>query len=108
MKLFKWEKNKPDIRICGAFNGCPLQIARACIKDVWKDEALHVHPKGHEFYVFVKGRAEIMANEKTIKAEAGDIVMIEPGEKHKIIKILEETDYIVVKNNPDPSDKQLV
>ena len=28
--------------------------------------------------------------------------------KHKIIKILEETDYIVVKNNPDPSDKQLV
>jgi mannose-6-phosphate isomerase-like protein (cupin superfamily) len=108
MKLFKWDRKNPDIRLCGAFNGCPLQIARLCIKDVYKNEVLHMHPKGHEFYLFIKGKAEMVVGGKTLAAGPGDVVVVEPGEVHRVTKILAETDYIVIKNNTDPADKKVI
>ena len=47
----------------------------------------------------------IEINDQKIKVKKDDIIMIDPGEVHKIVKIEEKLDYIVIKTNPDLFDK---
>lgn len=97
MKRYKSQENEKDCRICGDFNGAPLNIAKAVTDSVLEKETLHAHD-GYEFYIFLKGKAEIEVNDKIIQVEKGDVILVEPGEKHRVLNILEEIDYISIKN----------
>lgn len=104
MKAFKSRPLDSDCRICGSFNSSPLGIARAITKDVLESEALHSH-QGYEYYFFIKGKAELLINNKVLIVKAGDVILVEPGEKHRVKKVIEEIDYMTIKTNSDPSDK---
>lgn len=96
MKIYKSKEYDKDCRICGDFNSAPLKIARAITKKVLEKEVIHSH-NSFEFYIFLKGNAEIEVEGKNIPVKGGDVILIEPGENHKISRIIEETDYITIK-----------
>jgi len=96
MKRYKSKEYEKDCRICGDFNNAPLKIARAVTSSVLEKEVVHSH-KGYEFYLFLKGRAELEVEGEVISVKKGDIILVESGENHRMVNILEETDYITIK-----------
>lgn len=97
MKRFKSRKYEKDCRICKS----PLAIARAVTKDVLESEKLHSHEKACEYYIFLKGKAKLEVEGKIVTAVADDVILIEPGEKHKIKKVAKEIDYITIRTSPE-------
>lgn len=98
MKRYKSKEYKKDCRICGDFNDAPLKIARAITGNVLERETTHSH-HGFEFYMFLKGKAELEVEDKVIVVEKGDVILIESGENHRILNVLEEIDYITIKDS---------
>lgn len=106
MKKFKTRQHAKDIKVCGAEHGSPLIVMRTKRKDLLKGEVYHSHEKGYEYYLILAGRAIMKINGEQVPVRKDDVVMVHPGEKHQIEKILEELDYIVIKTNTDPKDKK--
>ncbi|GEM_PF-1865313 len=98
MRKLKTREYEKDSRIAGKFNGLPLAIARPVTKEVHPKESVHYHQKATEFYIFLRGKAEMQVNNELVQVSAGDVLVIEPGEKHKISKIIEEVDYITIRD----------
>jgi mannose-6-phosphate isomerase-like protein (cupin superfamily) len=96
MKRYKSKETEKDCRICGPFNGSPWSVARARTKKVLFSEKLHLHDSC-ELYFFLKGKAKIQIDSETINVKKGDVVLVEPGEKHMVKQIIEEVDYITIK-----------
>jgi len=97
MKKFKSKEIEQDIRICGDFNDAPLSIARARTKDVRADEKMHAHSNSFEYYMIISGTGEMIIDGNTISIGAGDVILVEPGEFHKITAVHQELDYIVIR-----------
>jgi len=98
MKQYKSKEHEKDCRICGDFNNAPLKIARAVTNNVLQREIIHKH-KGFEFYIFLKGKAEMEIEGNLISVKKGDVILVESGENHRVINILEEIDYITIKDS---------
>ena len=48
------------------------------------DSEQHVHPDAEEMYITMGGRAIATVNDERIPLESGHILIVQPGEKHKI------------------------
>ncbi len=105
MKKFSSKYFDEDCRICGINQESPLAINRAIITQVLKNEKLHYHKESFEYYIFLRGRAKMIIEDEVIEVSSGEIIMVEPYEKHKIEQIIEEIDYIIIKTNNNPEDK---
>ena len=70
------------------------------------NELLHEHPVSTEvFYHITPGKVEV--NGKVYDLEPGDIIILEPGDKHK--QIAEDNDIeLVILRIPLSDDKQIV
>jgi len=101
MKKMKTREYEKDCRIVGKFNNSTLAIARAVTKEILSGESMHVHSRITEYYIFIRGRAEMMINNDTIVVFGGDVLVVEPGEKHKITKVIEEIDYITIRDSAE-------
>jgi mannose-6-phosphate isomerase-like protein (cupin superfamily) len=101
MKRFTYDP--PNVGICGLWNSSPYRIARACILEVLPSEQLHHHSKVPEYYIFLRGEAEMEINGEITVVKSGDVLMIEPGETHRLVRIIEELDYMTIKE--DAGDK---
>ncbi|MFA6466480.1 MAG: cupin domain-containing protein [Patescibacteria group bacterium] len=99
MKKFRTKEYEEDCRITGEFNNCTLAIARAVTKELLPQEKMHSHLNTTEYYIFLRGKAEMLVNNDIIKVAQGDVLMIEPGEMHKVNKIIEEIDYIAIRDS---------
>ena len=99
MKRLKTKEYEKDCRIAGKFNNSTLAIARAVTKEVLPNENIHSHLKATEYYIFLKGRAEMQVNGNSFEVSGGDVIVIEPGENHKVGRIIEEVDYITIRDS---------
>lgn len=99
MKKFSTKEYEKDCRITGEFNGCTLAIARAITKEVLPQEKMHTHLNATEYYIFLRGKAEMLVNNNVVEVAQGDVLVIEPGEIHKVSKIIEEIDYIAIRDS---------
>lgn len=97
MKKFTSGLTEENYKICGKDKGSPLAISRVITDKVFANEELHTHDT-YEFYMFVKGKAEMEINGKIIQVAAGDVILVEEGEKHRVTKVIEEIDYICIKD----------
>ncbi len=74
-----------------------------------QSEAYHYH-EFHEYYVVLRGRATLCVEGSDVPLEAGMVVMMQPGEKHRLIWV--DPDYgvqwIVVKERSAPDGKIVV
>jgi mannose-6-phosphate isomerase-like protein (cupin superfamily) len=72
-------------------------------------EANHYHDF-HEYYVVLHGRATLRVEGKDVPLEAGIVVMVQPGERHRVIWIDPDVGarWIVIKERSTPDGKIVV
>jgi mannose-6-phosphate isomerase-like protein (cupin superfamily) len=96
---------------CGHWNGSPIEIGltKGTITHIRADEVYHYHDF-HEYYVVLHGRATLYVEGKDVPLEAGCVVMVQPGERHRVIWIDPDTgaQWIVIKERSVPDGKIVV
>jgi mannose-6-phosphate isomerase-like protein (cupin superfamily) len=95
---------------CGHWNGSPLEIGDSTLlREVPSSEARHFHDF-FEYYVVLEGEAELEVEGEAVRLEAGSVVMVHPGERHRIARVHPERGarWIVVKQESHPRGKQVV
>ena len=95
---------------CGHWNGSPLEILISPVtKHIPQSEAYHYHDY-HEYYVVLHGQARLLVEGAEVSVGAGDIVMITPGERHRVSWVDPDTGvrWIVIKEHSSPDSKTIV
>lgn len=96
---------------CGHWNGSPLEIGflPEPLTKVPSSEALHYHDY-HEYYVVLEGRAELEVEGQTVPLRGNTVVMVEPGEKHRIVFVDPEVGarWVIIKERSEPDSKHVV
>ena len=91
--------------ICGHWNGSPLAIGTGLRLEVGADEVMHCHPY-REYFVVLEGEAELRVEGENVPIQAGMVVMIEPGERHRVTSIGPAgARWIVIKERSEPGTK---
>ncbi len=91
---------------CGHWNGSPIEIL--VMPDIMTrippGEAYHYHPF-HEYYIVLQGRATLFVEETSVPLEAGMIVMVQPGERHRVTWVDPQIGvrWVLVKERGDPN-----
>lgn len=105
MKKYIFPRTEDGVRVCDPASGADVVINHASRTKVRDNEKMHCHRKGKEYYIVTRGCAEIEVNEKPVLVKSGEVLMVEADEWHKISRIIGETDYILIKTEPDLKDK---
>jgi mannose-6-phosphate isomerase-like protein (cupin superfamily) len=93
--------------VCGHWNGSPLQIGLGLRLEVGAGEVRHHHPY-REYYVVLEGEAELEVEERPVPLRAGMVVMVEPGERHRVATVGELGAYwVIIKERSEPDTKYL-
>jgi mannose-6-phosphate isomerase-like protein (cupin superfamily) len=56
----------------------------------------HVHERITEIYLVARGTAEMRVEQETVRLEAGDAIIVEPGEAHTFLSSSPEYAHFVV------------
>lgn len=77
---------------CGHWNGSPVEVGFLPhpLTEVPSSEVLHHHDY-YEYYVVLEGHAELEVEGRTVPLRADTVVMVEPGERHRIRSVDPET-----------------
>lgn len=93
--------------VCGHWNGSPLEIGLADLIRELPEEAVHHHPYC-EYYVGLEGSAELEVDGLGVTLEAGSVVMVEPGERHRVVAVGPDGGrWIVIKERSVPGSKEV-
>lgn len=65
----------------------------------------HLHEQMYEVYLVAWGWSTAVVNQQTIRLEAGDMLIIEPGEVHTFIESSAEYLHFVIHTPFVPGDK---
>ena len=106
MKIYK---RKDSHLYCGHWNGSPLEIGiTENLAEIPDGEAYHYH-EFHEFYLFLDGRGQMEVHGEIIPIEKGSLLMVEPGEMHRIAAIDPEVglQWVIIKEQSIPRGKHL-
>lgn len=96
---------------CGHWNGSPVEIGFLPTR-LWQvpaSEVLHYHDY-HEYYVMLEGSAELEVEGEVVALRADSIVMVEPGERHRIRAVDPEQGarWVIIKQRSEPDSKHIV
>ncbi len=93
--------------VCGHWNGSPLAIGMGLRSEVGSGEVRHHHPY-REYYVVLEGVAELDVEGTQVPLRAGIVVMVEPGERHRVVCVGEAgARWVVIKERSEPDTKYL-
>lgn len=107
MRAYRREQQKPWV--CGYWNGSPLDIGLSgTLYAPPHGEVTHFHPY-HEYYIGLEGRARVRIEGQDVTLEANTVVMVAPGERHRIVWVDPEIGarWIIVKERSEPDSKIL-
>lgn len=91
--------------ICGHWNGSPLAIGTGLRCEVGSNEIRHYHPY-REYYVVLEGTAELEVEGVVLALCAGMVVMVEPGERHMVVRVGEMgARWVVIQERSEPDTK---
>ena len=72
---------------CDERHGSPLKIiVPPHLRAVPPGEVLHSHPY-HEYYIVLEGRGMLEVEGRTVPLEADTVVMVQPGERHRVVAV---------------------
>jgi mannose-6-phosphate isomerase-like protein (cupin superfamily) len=94
---------------CGHWNDSPLEIGLTpLLKETPETEVYHYHDY-HEYYVVLEGRAGLVVEGETVPMTAGTVVMIHPGEKHRVSSVDPDVGarWVIIKQRSEPYSKHL-
>lgn len=90
----------------GYTKGCSIMIVHAK-PTITPKEKLHYHTKDSEYFYVLQGELKVNVGGKRTSIKKGECLEAQPGEKHKIISLKKDTEYIVVRTNLLPGEKVL-
>jgi mannose-6-phosphate isomerase-like protein (cupin superfamily) len=96
--------------LCGYWNGSPVEIGvTPVLKQIPPGNAYHYHPY-HEYYVVLEGRAELLVEGERVPLDADTVVMVEPGERHRLTWVDPEEGvrWVIIKEHSMPGTKYCV
>lgn len=104
MKKYNYNE---DGWFCGYWNQSPLQIKYSQGRPL-KVENLHSHDFA-EYYLVLEGKLTVNVNNEVVEVDQLELIMIEPGEKHKIIKkVPSECFYLIIKEKSYKQNKNFL
>lgn len=109
MKIYQKSKESGDgpAWICGHWNGSPLAIGTGFRSEVGSGEVRHYHPY-REYYVVLEGAAELEVEGVVVDMRAGMIIMVEPGERHRVMSVGETgSRWVVIQERSEPGTKYI-
>jgi quercetin dioxygenase-like cupin family protein len=68
----------------------------------------HFHSQMYEVYLVAKGKSIAVVNDKDLALEAGDVLVIEPGEVHTFVDSSADYLHFVINTPVVPGDKHIV
>ncbi len=91
----------------GNYGEIPIGLSSATMSTVSKsDDTLHFHKKSIEFYLALEGSGTIEIEGRDYALEPDSLVMVEPGEKHRVKSSTKAPfSYIVFATVKDKDDK---
>lgn len=94
---------------CGHWNGSPVEIGLTeLLLEVPPTECLHCHDY-HEYYVILEGDGDLEVEGSIIALVAGSTVMVEPGEKHRVVAVGPAgIRWVIIKERSEPNSKHEV
>ena len=96
---------------CGHWNGSPVEIGLMPepLKNVPPSEDMHYHDY-YEYYVVLEGKAELVVEGETVPLTGGTVVMVEPGERHRVVFVDPDIGarWVIVKQQSAPDSKHVV
>jgi len=60
-----------------------------------QDQPVHTHADADKFYFVVSGKASFVLAERTLEAEAGDLIVAPAGLPHGVARVVERTVVLV-------------
>lgn len=106
MKKYNIPNLEGICNVCGINDGSPLKINKVIKKRGSFNEKFHYHKESYEYYILFMGEIVIGLKERSLNVRENEIVRIDPGEQHRIEKILQNAFYLVIKApSAYPEDK---
>jgi mannose-6-phosphate isomerase-like protein (cupin superfamily) len=96
--------------LCGHWNGSPVEIGLGDrIRHVPRGEVRHYHAY-HEYYLVLEGRGSLEVEGETVPLEPNSLVMVEPGERHRVVWVDPEQGlrWVIVKQVSAADSKTVV
>ena len=96
--------------LCGHWNGSPVEIGLGnLIRHVPHGEVRHYHAYD-EYYLVLEGRGALEVEGDTVPLDANTVVMVEPGERHRVASVDPELGlrWVAVKRVSAPDSKTVV
>ena len=106
MKIFKQTNSH---LFCGHWNGSPLEIGLTdLITEVPTGEIYHLHDF-REYYLVLEGKGALLVEGSRVPLEAGSLIMVEPGEKHRVLELdaANGIRWVIIKERSEPKSKIL-
>jgi len=93
---------------CGWWNGSPLQINCAERKRLYPREKYHFHKDFCEYYLVLNGLLVLKVDGTEITIKKDQMIMLEPGEKHKVVSVGKGCRYLTIKSKSYDNNKVAV
>jgi mannose-6-phosphate isomerase-like protein (cupin superfamily) len=68
----------------------------------------HVHEQVSEIYLVARGRSSVRVEQETVELQAGDVLVVEPGEAHTFLESSDDYFHFVVHSPGLAGDKEAV
>ena len=94
----------------GDYGQISIAISSATINENGvSGDKLHFHKKGQEYYMTTQGAGLLIVEGEEVELNPNTLVMVEPGEKHKIIAATKTPfSFIVIATVKDKDDKVIL
>ena len=91
MRIFSAKKKKENgCYYFGEAGEIPVGISLASFqqRENYQDRS-HYHDKAYEFYFVIYGKIEILIDKEKVRLKPGQVLMLEPRERHKVNQVIE-------------------
>src|SRR5262245_18327699 len=99
MRMYRKSEESGDgpAWICGHWNDSPLEIGMRLRSEIGTSEVRHYHPY-REYVVVLERLAELEVEGTPVPMHARLVIMIEPGERHRVTSVGEAgARWVVIK-----------
>lgn len=91
--------------LAGYDKGCSITLVHAKPLGVPSGEKLHFHTQDSEYFFVIHGAIKVLVEGEIIEVTANKCLETQPKEKHKIISVENNTEYLVIRTNTLPGEK---
>lgn len=106
MQLFNPVPITPGVvYFAGYDKGCSITLVHAKPHGVPKGEKLHFHTQDSEYFFVIHGAIRVLVEDKEVEVTSDKCLETQPKEKHKIVSVEKDTEYVVVRTSILPGEK---